>query len=482
MAYSDLRDFISTLEDRGELKRITTEVDWNLEITEILDRAVKKGGPALLFENVKGYDIPVVGNLFGSMERMKLALETDDLEDIGKKMAELAKPEIPSGLVGKIKGLSKIKDILSYAPKTVSKAPCQEVVKEDEDVDLLEFPIIKCWPKDGGRYITLPLVFTKDPESGERNVGMYRIQVYDGKTTGMHWLIHKHGAKHYKEAEEKDGRLEVAVALGSDPATIFSAVAPLPEGFDELLFSGFIRKKPVELVKCRTVDLEVPASAEIVLEGYVNPGERRMEGPFGDHTGYYSLADLYPVFHVTCVTHREKPIYPTTVVGVPPMEDAYMGKAVERIFLPLIKSQIPEIVDMNLPVESVFHNLAIVSIKKRYPGQAKKVMFALWGMGQLMFTKIIVVVDADINVHNLGEVLWAVSTRIDPKRDIVMVEGTPMDGLDHATPLPNLGSKMGIDATKKTKEEGFEREWPDVIRMTEEIKRLVDKKWDALGI
>jgi 4-hydroxy-3-polyprenylbenzoate decarboxylase len=482
MAYSDIRDFIQTLEERGMLKRIKTEVRPELEITEILDRTVKRGGPALFFENVKGYDIPVVGNLFGSMERMKLALEAEDLEGIGKKLAEILRPEIPSGLMEKIKGVSKIKELLSYPPKVVKSAPCQEVVLKDDEVDLNRFPILKCWPKDGGRFITLPLVFTKDPKTGGRNVGMYRMHVYDGRTTGMHWHIHKHGARHYGEAEEEDRRLEVAVALGSDPATIFSAAAPLPEGFDELLFSGFVRKRPVELVRCETIDMEVPSSAEIILEGYVDPEERRMEGPFGDHTGYYSPADLYPVFHITCITHREDPIYPATIVGRPPMEDAYMGKAIERIFLPLVKLQLPEIVDMNLPVESVFHNLAVVSIKKRYPGHAKKVMFALWGMGQMMFTKAIAVVDHDVNVQDPREVLWAVSTRVDPKRDITMIEGTPMDSLDHSTPLPNLGSKVGIDATRKGRGEGFEREWPDEIAMSEEIKRWVDRRWRDYGI
>jgi 4-hydroxy-3-polyprenylbenzoate decarboxylase len=482
MVYLDLQNFIEVLEEKGELKRVHTEVDRDLEITEILDRTVKQKGPAILFENVKDCDIPVVGNLFGTMERMKLALETDNLEGIGIRMSELLRPKVPSGLIEKMKGISKVKELLSYPPKIVKKAPCQQVVKIGEEADLNEFPIIKCWPKDGGRYITLPLVFTKDPDTGERNVGMYRMQVYDSRTTGMHWQIHKHGAKHFNTAEKSNERLEVAVALGGDPATIFSAVAPLPEGFDELVFAGFIRKKPVELVKCKTIGLEVPANAEIVLEGYVDPEERRTEGPFGDHTGYYSLADLYPVFHITCITHKENPVYPTTIVGVPPMEDAYLGKAVERIFLPLLRAQFPEIVDINLPIESVFHNLAIVSIKKRYPGHAKKVMLALWGLGQMMFTKVIVVVDHDVDIHNLSEVLWAVSTRIDPARDITIIERTPMDSLDHATPLSNLGSKIGIDATRKLKEEGFEREWPEVITMTSEIKELVDKKWKDYGI
>ncbi|MFH1774730.1 MAG: menaquinone biosynthesis decarboxylase [Methanobacteriota archaeon] len=482
MAYLDLRDFIEVLEKKKLLRRIKTEVSPELEITQILDRTSKSNSLVLLFENVKGYDIPVAANLFGSMDRMKLALETENFESIGKSLVELLKPDIPPSLLGKIKSAAKLKEVFSFPPKIVRDAPCKEVVLKGEEVDLNKFPILKCWPNDAGKFITLPLVFTKDPETGERNCGMYRMQVYDKAATGMHWHVHKHGAAHYRRAEERNEPLEVAVALGGDPATIFSATAPLPEGFDEMLFAGFLRKKPVGLVKCETVDLEVPANAEIILEGYVNPKERRIEGPFGDHTGYYSLADLYPVFHVACITHRKNPIYPATVVGKPPMEDSHIGKAIERIFLPLIKMQLPEIVDINLPIEGVFHNLAIVSIKKQYPGHAKKVMFALWGTGQMMFTKTIIVVDENVNVQNLGEVLWAVSNRIDPKRDITIIEGAPADSLDHATPLPNLGSKMGIDATKKWREEGFEREWPDEIEMSEEVKEKVEKMWKELGI
>ncbi len=479
MTYVDLRDFIQTLEGKKLLRRIKAEVSPELEIAEILDRVSKHSGPALLFENVKGYNIPVAANLFGSMERMKLALETENLESMGESLVKLLKFEMPSSLIGKIKSAVKL---LSFPPKIVKGAPCKEVVLKGEEADLFKFPILKCWPQDGGRFITLPLVFTKDPETGKRNVGMYRMQVYDKATTGMHWHVHKHGAAHCRKSEERNEPLEVAVALGGDPATIFSAAAPLPEGFDEMLFAGFLRKKPVELVKCETVDLEVPAHAEIILEGYVNPKERRIEGPFGDHTGYYSLADLYPVFHVTCITHRKNPIYPATVVGKPPMEDSHIGKAIERIFLPLIKMQLPEIADMNLPIEGVFHNLCIVSIKKQYPGHAKKVMFALWGMGQMMFTKTIIVVDENVNVQNLGEVLWAVSNRIDPRRDIFFVDAAPADSLDHAAPLPNLGSKMGIDSTKKLKEEGFQREWPDEIEMSRDVKEKIERMWKELRI
>ncbi|MEE8168898.1 MAG: menaquinone biosynthesis decarboxylase [Candidatus Hydrothermarchaeales archaeon] len=477
MAYRDLRDFIKFLENKGELRRIKTEVNPELEVTEILDRLVKSNGPAVLFENVKGFDIPILANIFGSIQRIKVALDVEDLENIGKGIVELIKPEIPSGLVGKIKGVSKLRDVLSIFPKVVKSGPCKDIILKGDEVDLSKFPIPKFWPKDGGRFITLPLVFTKDPETGERNVGMYRMQVFDAKTTGMHWHIQKHGATHYRKAEELGRPLEVAVALGGDPATMLSAPAPLPDGFDEMVFAGILRKKPVELVKCETVDLEVPANAEIVLEGYIDPNERRSEGPFGDHTGYYSLPDLFPVFHVTCITHREKPIYPATLTGRPPKEDSYMGKAIERMFLPLIRFQLPEIRDINLPIESAVHNLCIVSIKKRYPGQAKKVMFALWGLGQLSSTKCIVVVDEDVNIQDLGEVTWAVSTRIDPKRDIIVIDRAPVDTLDHAAPLPNLGSKIGIDATMKGRDEGHEREWPEALNMSPDVVDLVDRRW-----
>ncbi|NOZ59110.1 MAG: menaquinone biosynthesis decarboxylase [Euryarchaeota archaeon] len=482
MAYRDLREFISALEERGMLKRVRAEVDPVLEISEIVDRVARRRGPALLFEKVRGSEFPVAVNLFGSEARMKLALEVERFESIGETLTELLMPRIPSGIREKLSSLAKIKDALSFPPRLVKRAPCQEVVLEGEEASLEKLPILKTWPLDGGRYITLPLVFTRDPETGKRNLGMYRMQVYDARTTGMHWQVHKHGAEHFRRAKERGERLEVAVALGADPATIFSAVAPLPEDFDELLFAGFLRRKGVELVRCRTVDLEVPAWAEFVIEGYVDPSEERMEGPFGDHTGYYSMPEPFPVFHVTCITHREDAIYPATVVGKPWLEDAYMGKAVERIFLPLIKMQLPEVVDINLPPEAVFHNLAVVSIKKRYPGHAKKVMFALWGMGQMMFTKVIVVVDHDVDVHNPGEVLWAATSNIDPARDVVVIPGTPTDTLDHASQLVNYGSKLGIDATRKWKEEGYAREWPPVVEMSEEVKRLVDFRWGEYGI
>jgi len=480
VAYRDLREFIDVLEKKGWLRRIRTGVSAEFEITEILDRTVKNNGPALLFENVKGYKIPVFANAFGTMERMCLALGVNNLDEIGERIQKLLQFEAPSSLWEGIKMIPKVAEITSYPPKHVNSGSCKEVIRR-ESFSLDEFPVLKCWPQDGGRFITLPLVFTKNPKTGKQNVGMYRMQVYDGKTTGMHWHIHKHGARDYADAA-KEGKIEVAVAIGADPAIVYSATAPLPDNIDEMMFAGFLRKKNVELVKCETFDLYVPAHAEIVLEGYVDAKERRVEGPFGDHTGYYSLADEFPVFHITCITHRKNPIYHATVVGIPPMEDAYLGKATERIFLPLMKTQLPEIVDINLPVEAVFHNLCIVSIKKRFPGHAKKVMFALWGMGQMMFAKTIIVLDEDVNVQDMREVLWATTTRIDPARDVVIIDRAPTDTLDHASALPNLGSKMGIDATRKGMDEGFVREWPDALKMDAGVKSKVDKLWNELGI
>jgi len=479
MAYKDLRNFIELLKKKGLLKRITAEVDPVLEIAEINDRVVKTGGAALFFEKPKNSKFPCVVNLFGSYERMKLALEVDSLDEIGLRMLEFLEPDIPTNLIEKLKTLPKLKRLADFLPKYVNSGPCKEVIFR-ENLSLNVFPILKTWPDDGGRFITLPMVFTKDPETGSRNCGMYRMHVYDERTTGMHWHMHKDGAKHYRNAEKLGKRLEVAVAIGSDPAVMYSATAPLPEGVDEMLFAGFLRKSSVELVKCETIDLEVPANSEIVLEGYCEPNERRIEGPFGDHTGYYSLKDEFPMFHITCITHRKDALYPATIVGKPPMEDCYIAKTTERIFLPLIKKQIPEIVDINLPVEGVFHNIAIVSIDKRYPGHARRVMYALWGMGQMSFTKMIVVVDRWVDVQNPGEVIWRIGNNVDPKRDIVIVEG-PLDVLEHASDIPSYGGKMGIDATKKWKSEGFLREWPDEIVMSEDIRRLVDKRWEEYG-
>lgn len=479
MAYRDLNEFISDLEKKGELLHIKEPVSPYLEITEITDRVCKEHGPALLFENVRGYNIPVLTNAFGSYRRMCLALGVNRLEEIGEEIDHFFQAEAPDSLIKKLKLIPKLKRLSNVFPKLVKKAPCQEVVLMDKDVDLGKFPILHCWPKDGGPFITLPLVFTKHPITGVRNVGMYRLQVYDKNTTGMHWHPHKGGAQHYRVSERLGKRLEVAVAIGPDPATTYAATAPLPEDMDEILFSGFIRNEPVEMVRCITIDHEVPAHSQIILEGYVEPYERRLEGPFGDHTGYYSLPDEYPVFHITCITHRKDIIYPATIVGRPPMEDCYMAKATERIFLPLIKKQLPEIIDINLPIEGVFHNLALVSIDKRYPGHAKKVMHALWGLGQMMFTKIIIVFDKEVDVQNISEALWRLGNNIDPKRDIVFSEG-PVDALDHAAPQPLFGSKMGIDATRKWKEEGFKRQWPDVIEMDKEIKEKIDHLWKKL--
>jgi len=559
LAYDDLRDWIKTLEKHGELKRIREEVSPELEITEITDRVSKTGsrsgigshadangsatkdnyapgGPALLFENVKGHPgHKVLINQFGSERRMALALGVASIDEIADRISGLMDVKAPEGLFDKLKMLPQLGALTSAFPKTVSAkdAPCKEVIRR-EKFNLDYFPILKCWPHDGGRFITLPCVHTRDPGrgggTGKRNIGMYRMQVYDGQTTGMHWQRQKVAAEHYREALRnaaaagaeadptisaagarvammaetaggavsipegatggmpqislgnlKGSRLEVAVAIGTDPATTFAAIVPAPPEVEEFLIAGFLRGKPVEIVKCETVDLEVPANAEIVLEGYVELGELRAEGPFGDHTGFYTLEDEYPVFHLTCITHRKDPIYAATIVGKPPMEDAWMGKAVERIFLPAMKMTIPELVDIHLPVEAVFHNLMIVSIKKSYPGQARKVMNAIWSLGQAMFTKCIIVVDEDCDVQNIGEVVLRVANNIDPERDIQFTLG-PVDSLDHASRLPNYGSKMEVDATRKWKAEGFERPWPAMIEMDRTTKAKVDAMWAKLGL
>jgi 4-hydroxy-3-polyprenylbenzoate decarboxylase len=487
MAYKDLRHFINILEKKGLLKKIGIEVDPILEISEITDRVCKSpgGGKALFFENVKGSQYPVVTNLFGSFERMALALEIDDLDDVERRIEKLLNQAPPKRLMDKLAMLPKLLEFSKYLPKTVKNGPCQEVIEKD-DPDLTTFPVIKCWPGDGqpgdeGRFITLPMVFTRDPETGRPNSGMYRIHIYDKKTTGMHWHIHKDGARHYDKYKLLNKRMPAAIAVGSDPAVIYAASAPLPESIDEMLFAGFLRREPVAMVKCITSDLEVPANSELVIEGYLEPGETRIEGPFGDHTGFYSAADYYPVFHVTCITHRKDMIYPATLVGKPPMEDCYMGKATERIFLPLMKMDTPEIVDMNLPMEGVFHNAAIISIKKSYPGHAKKIIHGLWGKGQMMFAKLLIIVDDDVDVQDLSYTAWRVLNNVDWKRDVVIADG-PLDDLDHAANFPRYGSKMGIDATRKTREEGMTRDWPDELFMSDEIKKLVDSKWNDYGI
>ncbi len=531
MAYDDLRDWIKTLDRAGELKRIRTDADTELEITEIADRVSKSrdrqgsvGGKALLFENLKGYaGQRLLINQFGSARRMRLALGVDALDEVADRIRGFLDVKSPQGFLDKVKMLPMLAEMGKFFPKTVPSGPCKEVIRRD-DFSLLDLPILQCWPKDAGRFITLPCVITRDPKTGKRNVGMYRMQVYDARTTGMHWQRQKVAAEHYRErlrqsasndgsaegappkpsfglggnsaavdimarssggaklaeGERPSGRMDVAVAIGTEPALTFSAIVPAPPDVEEFIIAGFLRQKPVELVKCETVDLEVPADAEIILEGYVNLDELRTEGPFGDHTGFYSLEDEYPVFHVTCITHRKDPIYATTVVGKPPQEDAWMGKAVERIFLPLMKLTIPELVDINLPIEGVFHNLMIISIRKSYPGQARKVMNAIWSLGQAMFTKCIIVVDEDVNVHDVGEVTLRVCNNIDPERDIQFTLG-PVDSLDHAARLANYGSKMGIDATRKWSTEGFTRPWPDEITMDAKTRALVDGKWKALA-
>jgi len=514
LAFEDLRDWTAALERAGELKKIRTPVNPILEIAEIADRVSKTGGPALLFQNVEGHPgSQVLINQFGSARRMNLALEVDSFDEVADRIRHFMDVKSPQGFLDKVKMLPMLAEMGKFFPKTVSTGSCKEVIKRDH-LSVLDFPILQCWPKDAGRFITMPCVITRDPKTGKRNVGMYRMQVYDEHTTGMHWQRQKVGAEHYREAlraaaashqgssspakaavdimartsggsvlvegDRPSGRMEVAVAIGTDPAITFSAIVPAPPDVEEYLIAGFLRQKPVELVKCETVDLEVPATSEIVLEGHVHLDELRSEGPFGDHTGFYSLEDLYPVFHLSCITHRKNPIYATTIVGKPPMEDGWMGKAVERIFLPLMKLTIPEIVDINLPVEGIFHNLMIVSIKKSYPGQARKVMNAIWSLGQAMFTKCIIVLDEDVNVQDIAEVTLKALNHIDPERDIQFTLG-PIDSLDHASRLPNYGSKMGIDATRKWPSEGFTRPWPDEILMDEKTKQMVDTKWKALA-
>jgi 4-hydroxy-3-polyprenylbenzoate decarboxylase len=554
LPFDDLRQWIAALDRAGELKRIQTEVDPILEIAEITDRVSKMhlrkgkrnegapskpsfglggnhglepGGPALLFQNIKNHPhSQVLINQFGSEARMKLALGVNSFDEFADRIKMFLDVKSPQGFLDKLKMLPLLTEAGKFFPKTVPTGPCKEVIKHD-NFSLLDFPILQCWPQDAGRFITLPCVTTRDPKSGKRNLGMYRLQVYDKNTLGAHWQKQKVAAEHFRQAlrnastnveagtdhvgtgafarpaseasraavnimaqtsggsnlagtSHPTGKMEVAVAIGTDPAVTFSAIVPAPPDVEEYLIAGFLRAAPVELVKCETVDLEVPATSEIVLEGYVNLDELRTEGPFGDHTGFYSLEDLYPVFHVQCITHRKDPIYATTIVGKPPMEDAYMGKAVERVFLPLMRLTIPELIDINLPIEGVFHNLMIVSIRKSYPGQARKVMNAIWSLGQAMFTKVIIVVDEDVDVQDLADVTLKVLNHIDPERDIQFTLG-PVDSLDHASRLANYGSKMGIDATRKWPTEGFTRPWPDEIVMDAKTKALVDGKWKALA-
>jgi len=484
VAFADLREFLAHLEKLGQLRRIAAPVTRDLEITEIADRVSR--GPAdrnvaLLFEHVQGFSMPILINAFGSPQRMAAALGVEGLDDLSARVAHLLDLKMPGSFFDKLRRLGDLFDLAKAGPKRVRSAPCQEVV-ETAAPSLAGLPILRCWPGDAGRYITLPMVFTRDPVSAARNVGMYRLQVYDDRTLGMHWQSHKGSAEHHRVAEETArDRMEVAIALGGDPAAIYSASAPLPPGIDEMVFAGWLRGSGVPMVACKTIDLEVPAEAEIVLEGYVDPAERRVEGPFGDHTGYYSLAREYPVFHLTAVTRRKSPIYPTTIVGRPPQEDYWLGKATERIFLPIIRLLLPEVVDMNMPAEGVFHNLVIVSIRKRYPGQARKVMYALWGLGLMMLAKTIVVVSEHVNVRDLSEVAWRATGNIDPRRDLVVIEG-PTDDLDHAALRHRFGGKLGIDATEKGAMDDIGQPWPDEIVMSEDIRALVTRRWQEYGL
>jgi 4-hydroxy-3-polyprenylbenzoate decarboxylase len=494
MHYERLTDFLEELEHSGELLRIHCEVDPDIEITEITDRVSKSrdprwglGGPALFFDKVKGSRIPLVINLLGSERRMALALRVKHVDEIAGQIAALMKPEVPEGgLIEKMKMLPDlarmVRTLSAIPPKIVGAGPCQEVVKTGDQIDLGELPVLKCWPLDAGKFITFGQVFTRNPDSGERNVGVYRLQIFDKRTTAMHWHLHHDGAQNCQRYKKRGEKMPIAVSIGGDPVYPFMGIAPMPPDTDECLFGGFLRGRPVELVKCKTIDMEVPADAEIVIEGIVDPAEPLVtEGPFGDHTGWYSLEDRFPLFHVTAITHRSNPIYVTTIVGKPPQEDYHMGKAVERIFLPLVKLMIPELVDYDLPTFGIFHNFAFIAIKKTYPLQARKVMSAIWGLGQLMFTKIIVVVDADVNVHDYDRVWFHVGSNVHPGRDVVFQQG-PTDILDHAAPVCGVGHKMGIDATRKLPEEGHPRPWPPEMLTTRQIRDLVTQRWGEYGI
>ena len=485
MSYRSFSEFVEALDQAGELRRIAEPVATELEITALADREMKSpgGGKALLFEQPtiagKPSRFPLAINTMGSKRRMAIALKVNDVEDLAQEMQLILKAKPPTYLRQGWELLKQGVNLLHARPKHVGGGACKDVVQifregEAAELTLADLPVLQCWPKDGGRFVTLPSVHTRDPDTGERNVGMYRMQVYDDRSTGMHWQVHKVGARHGKRYYERGERMPVAVTLGGDPAYTFAATAPLPDGLDEILFAGFCRKKSVELVKCETIDLEVPADVDFVLEGYVQPGELRAEGPFGDHTGFYTPVDDYPVFHLTAITHRKNAIYPATIVGVPPMEDFYMGTASVRVFLPVFRMNFPEIVDLALPAEGVFHNLVFVSIRKQYPWQAYKIMHGLWGMGQMMFSKYIVVVDEDCDVHNTSEVLFRLCANTDPQRDSTFIK-SPCDSLDHAPTLPNIGTHMGIDATRKLPGEGYHRGWPELVKMDPEVLKRVEE-------
>jgi 4-hydroxy-3-polyprenylbenzoate decarboxylase len=479
MPYESLTEYVQALDKAGQLAHVNVKVNPDLEMAEIMRRLMYKGNqPAVLFENVQGSSMPVLGNAFGTMKRLQLALETTDFTEIGRRVTDLTRMKMPAGVLDKLKMLPKLSEIADYGPKYVESGPVTEIFESEDKASFNSMPILKSFSGDAGRFITFGLTVTKHPDTSIRNMGVYRIQIIDDKKAIMHWQIHKRGAQHYQiSKEQKKKRVEVAVVIGADPATIFSAVAPVPEGLDKFLFSGITRKKGIRLVKCKTVDLEVPANSEIVLEGYIDPEDIRMEGPFGDHTGYYTPTEPYPTFTLSAIMRKSSPIYLSTVVGKPILEDAYIGKVIERAFLPLIQMFHPEVTDFCMPPAGWFQGLAIISIKKRYPGQAKKVMMGLWGMGQLALTKMFVVVDDDVNIQDMNEVIWAVTARTDPKRDIIIIENAPTDTLDPASPLVNLGSKIGIDATTKWKEEGYNREIQQLVQVDGNTKSYVDKRW-----
>lgn len=484
MAYRDLQDFIACLEKAGELKRISVPVDPRLEISAIADRVMREGGPALLFEQVRGCDFPLAINLLGSQKRMSMALNAQSLDAKAKEIEDLISWLWSSAsnfnLLKVIPGaLPRLPAAYSLIPRTISHPLCQQVIDDEAGFDSL--PVLTCWPEDGGPFLTLPLVCTEEPQTGKRNMGMYRMQVYDNRTAGMHWHLHKDGAHFFQKYKERGERMPVAVALGCDPAVIYSSTAPLPEGIWEMMFAGFLRGKRAEVCKATLSDLLVPADAEFVLEGYVDPGESRMEGPFGDHTGFYSLPDEYPIFHLQRITRRKNPVYPATIVGIPPKEDCWMAKATERLFLPLLKQLCPEIADLAMPFEGVFHNCVIVSVKKRFPGHARKVMNFLWGMGQMMYTKCIIAVDEEVNPHNSSEVAWRAFNNVDAKRDFVFSDG-PLDALDHSSPLPRYGCRLGIDATRKGPDEGHNRPWPSPLAMDRDTEELVMRRWKEYGL
>jgi 4-hydroxy-3-polyprenylbenzoate decarboxylase len=476
----NLKQFIAALEAKGELLRVGVEVDPVFEIAELSDRVSKTRGPALLFEKVRGSKYPVLINAFGSVNRMEMVFDNRSFDDVAGGIGTLLKTRPPEGIAGKIKRLFTLKEIADLFPKKVKSGPCQEIIHGPDSGLLDLLPILTCWPGDGGPFVTLPIVITKDPDTGIQNLGMYRMQKYDKAATGMHWQYNKDGTRHYDKYRSAGRRMEVAVALGGSPAATWAATAPLPPDMDEMMLAGFVNNRAIEIVKGKTVDLYVPAEADFVIEGYVDPAEERLEGPFGDHTGFYSAADRYPVFHVNCITCRKDAVYPATVVGKPPMEDCYMAKATERLFLPMLKMVVPEIVDMELPFEGVFHNCALVSIEKKYPGQAKKVISALWGLGQMASTKFIAVFDKDIDLRDSSTVVWKLLNNVDPRRDIMFSEG-PLDALDHSASYANFGGKMGLDATRKTKEEGMGRPWPEEIAMSNKIKEQVARRWKEYG-